>query len=143
MVCTPQSPQPVCPTSWRPRCSSAAAALAGIVIWISTPWLYGCTRTLAMSLARATISSESVKPTAKSSRSAGVAIITTCGRWLYTSATGTSSATLECSCRRAVLIEPHEFALELRLGVAESEQRVPRRELGGQRHARASPRDCT
>ena len=91
MTSTPQRPQPVRPTIARPRVLSRSASAAGISIWSSIPRLYFTTSTRAMSPAPA-IASVTVKPTPKSSRSAGVHIMTACGRPLYTSATGTSAA---------------------------------------------------
>src|SRR4051812_45244037 len=51
-----------------------------------------------MAAASRTMSSVMLKPAARSSRSSGVPITTTCGRPLYTRATGTSSATSAEAC---------------------------------------------
>ncbi len=69
-------PHPVAPAKRRRRCSSRAMRGAAIHMRNSTP---PCTRTIAkssISAGRATTPSDNEKPTAKSCKSAGVAIMT-------------------------------------------------------------------
>jgi hypothetical protein len=73
---TPQSPHPVRPISLRSRGAARAAASCSTVTWISAPSLTCRTAIETISSASATMPSVREKPQAKSSRSAGVAIIT-------------------------------------------------------------------
>ncbi len=72
----PHSPHPVGPASERRRCSSRSMCSMPIHIRHSTPASAAMTSSSSTSSARATMPSLRLKPIAKSSRSAGVAIIT-------------------------------------------------------------------
>ena len=82
----------------------------------------------------------SAKPSAKSSRSGGVASITACEMPLNTSATGTSSASQSCdSVGRAVAAHAHRHGACERRVVERGVDRGDRHVAGGTRHGRAQP----
>ena len=77
-------------------------ALVGTTVaWISIPRLYRAISRCFRSSADSISSSVRLKPSAKSSRSVGVAIMTTCGMPLYTMATGVSSTIRSCCSAHA------------------------------------------
>ena len=88
---TPHKPQPVRPASVRRCCLRPAKRSAEISSATSTPSACACTSMPRTSAACATMPSLKAKPSAKSSRSAGVASMTACEMPLNTKATGTSS----------------------------------------------------
>ena len=92
-VSAPHMPQPVRPVRLRCRVRSAANRSAVIAISISRASSTDLSSTERISEGAATSASLSVNPTARSSRSAGVASMTTCGTPRYLKATGRSSAT--------------------------------------------------
>lgn len=74
----PHRPQPTGPASLRRLASKRLLALSFSRIWISMPSPRSCTSIAAISSGEETMPSVSEKPSAKSSRSAGEAIITAC-----------------------------------------------------------------
>jgi hypothetical protein len=72
----PHRPQPTGPASLRRRASKRLLATSCKRIWMSMPAPRSCTSTASISLAVATMPSVIENPRAKSSKSAGEAIIT-------------------------------------------------------------------
>jgi len=82
MLSEPQIPQPVRPVRRRARVAMTASHSAATAVCSSIPWLYFTMSMRSMSADDRTSSSVTLNPTAKSSRSRGVAIMTTWGMLL-------------------------------------------------------------
>ena len=74
----PQSPQPTGPASLRRRAWNSWLALSFSLIWMSMPAPWSSTSIASISSGVSMMPSVSEKPSAKSSKSAGEAIITAC-----------------------------------------------------------------
>ena len=96
---TPHSPQPVRPSIERRTNRVSSSPPSATAISTAMPFSTGMTRTPLISSLDLTRRSASENPTAKSRKSAGVAIMTVNGSELNCKATGTSSGTCQTISR--------------------------------------------